>query len=248
MSGAQTSAMSARLLTPDYLVRGQDNAISCPLWQSGVLVAPTQSGSTVSVYDSSNTAVVNGAPVVVTGSIATYTIPSASLPTTLSFGMGWRIEWSLVVSGAVAGYRNSAGLVRSQLAPVVTDLDLFRRESSLNPDGTAPISTLSNFQDYIDEAWVTIHGKLTGRGSLPHLIMEPTALREPHLLFTLHLIFEDFRTRLSEAWGEKAKDYAKKFESAWQELRFEYDTTSSGQSDGRRKRAAGATVWTCGRD
>lgn len=245
MSGSRTSQVSARLLTPDYLIRGQENDISCPLWQDGQLVAPTQTGSTVAVYDASNTAVVN-ATIVVTGSAATYTIPAGTLPASLALGMGWRVEWSLVVNGRTTVYRNAAGLVRSQLAPVVTDQDLFRRESGLNPAGAAPISTVEDFQDYIDEAWVTLHGKLTGKGSLPHLIMEPTALREPHLMLTLHLIFEDFRTRLNETWAEKAKDYGARFEQAWQELRFEYDTTSSGQSDGRRKRAASATVWTCG--
>jgi len=248
MSGAATTFRTARLLTPDYLVRGQDNAISCPLWADGALVAPTQSGSTVSVYDASNTAIVSGAAVTVTGSIATYTIPAATLPSTLSLGMGWRVEWSLVVSSVATVYRNSAGLVRSRLAPVITDADLFRRESSLNPSGTAPISSLSDFQDYIDEAWVTIHGRLTGKGRLPHLIMEPSALREPHILLTLHLVFEDFRTRLSETWKEKSESYRAQFGTSWDALAFEYDETDSGQSDGRRKRSASSTIWLCGRD
>lgn len=242
-AGSATTFRTARFLTPDYLVRGQDNVITCPLWASGALVAPTQSGSTVTVYDASNTAIVSAAAVTVTGSIATYTIPASVLPATLSLGMGWRVEWSLVVSSVATVYRNNAGLVRSPLAPMITDADLFRRESSLNPSGGAPISSLSTFQDFVDEAWITLHGRLAGKGSLPHLIMEPSALREPLLMLTLHLVFEDFRTRLNETWADKAKDYGSKYERAWNDLRFEYDTADSGVSDGRTKRGARPSVW-----
>lgn len=247
MSGSSTSYTAARFLTADYLVRGQDNAISCPLWLNNALVAPTQAGSTVSVYDASNTAIVSAAPVTVSADVATYTVPASALPSSLQLGMGWRVEWSLVLSGASRSFRNTAGLVRSELVPVLTDRDLFRRESSLDPSGAAPISSLTTYQDFRDEAWITLHGLLTGKGSLPHLIMEPSALREPHMLLTLSLIFEDFRTRLNETWTEKAKDYRFRFERAFADLRFEYDLNDSGQSDGRRKRTAVPSVWLCSR-
>lgn len=246
MGGSQTTWTTARFLTPDYLVRGQDNALSCPLWADGALVAPTS--GTVSIYDTSNALVVDSAAVTVAGSIATYTVSAATLPSTLSLGMGWRVEWTLTVSSVATVYRNAAGLVRSRLAPVITDADLFRRVSGLNPNGSAPISSLTDYQDYIDEAWVTLHGKLTGKGSLPHLIMEPSALREPHLLLTLAGIFEDLRTRLNETYADQAREYRDRFDRAWGELAFEYDTGDSGQSDGRRKRAATPTIWLCGRD
>lgn len=242
MSGSATTFRTARFLTADYLVRGEDNAIACPLWASGALVAPTQSGSTVTVYDPSNVAVVSAAAVTVTGSIATYTIPAASLPSTRSFGMGWRVEWSLIVNGTATVYKNNAGLVRSRLAPMITDADLFRREGTLDPSGASPISSLGNFQAFIDEAWITLIGRLVAKGSLPHLIMEPAALREPLLMLTLHLVFEDFRTRLNETWGQKATDYAGKWEKAWAGLSFEYDSGSSGQADSR-KRQARPSVW-----
>lgn len=240
MSGSTTTFTTARFLTADYLVRGRDNALSCPLWNSNALVVPTS--GTVTVYDAGNTVIVSTA-VTVVGSIATYTLPAALVPTTMSLGMGWRVEWSLVVAGLATTYRNNAGLVRSELAPVVTDADLFRRVSGLDPDGPAPLSTLTTYQDKIDEAWVTIHGRLTGKGSLPHLIMEPSALREPHILLTLQLIFEDFKTRLNEAFAADAIDYRDQHKLAWNELRFEYDLADTGRSDGRRKRSATPTVW-----
>lgn len=246
MSGASTSFVTARFLTSDYLVQGRDNALSCPLWQSGALVAP--SSGTVSIYDPANTAIVNAAAVTVAGNVATYTVPAATLPASLSRGMGWRVEWTLTVASVASVYRNSAGLVKCALAPVITDADLYRRKSGLDPSGGAPLSSLTTFQSFIDEAWVTLVGKLVGKGNLPHLVMEPSALREPHLLLTLALIFEDFATRLSETHRETADRYMDRFEKAWSELAFEYDTSDSGQSDGRRKRSASPTLWLGGFD
>lgn len=246
MPGATSTYVTARFLSPDYLVQAQANAISCPLYSGGALVAP--SSGTVSVYDSSGQAIVSGAAATITGSIATYSISAGTLPSTLARGMGWRVEWTLIVGGATTVYRNSAGLVRCELKPVVTDSDLFRREGGLDPAGDSPISSLTDFQDYLDEAWTTILGRLAGRGNLPHLVMEPSALRECHLLLTLHLVFEDFRTRLNETHGQKADTYHTRFEAAWSALSFEYDSTDSGRSDGRRKRAATSAVWLGGWD
>lgn len=246
MSGSTTSFVAARLLLPDYLVQGQDTTISCPLYQSGSIVE-VDSG-TVSVYDASNTAVVDGVSATIDGNgVASYTV-LGSLTATKTRGMGWRVEWSLTVDGSTTVYRNSAGLMKSRLFPVVTDADLYRRESALDPNGDAPVSALTTFQDKLDEAFVTLEGKLAGKGNLPHLVMEPTALREPLLFLTLHLIFQDFRTRLNETWKEKADDYRDQFKASWDGLAFEYDSTDSGQSDGRRKRSATPSLWMGGFD
>jgi hypothetical protein len=246
VSGASTTFTTARFLTPDYLVQGQDNELSCPLWRDGVIVE-VDSG-TVSVYDASGAAIVSGAAVTVDGDgIATYTLPAAST-TSRPRGMGWRVEWSLEIGSAETTYRNSAGLVRSQLAPCITDQDLFDRVSGLDPTGDAPLSTFETYQTFINSAWVTIHGRLVGKGSLPHLIMEPSALRETHILLTLTLLFEDFRTRLNENYATVAAEYRQQYKDEWNGLVFEYDTADAGASDGRRKRSASPTCWLGGFD
>ena len=244
MSGATTSFYSARFLLPDYIVREQENDLSCPVWRDGALVAPSAGNATV--YDSTDT-VIHTQAVVVSGSIATITIPAGSVPSTLTLESGWRVEWELTVGGDPFNARNKAFLVRSELVPVVTDADLFRRVSSLNPSGSAPISSVPDYQDYIDEAWVVLVGRISGKGPLPFLIMEPTALREPHLLLTLALIFEDFETRLNESYAEKATTYRERYETAFGGLRFEYDSDQDGRSDGSRKRAGSSTIWLTGR-
>jgi len=240
MSGSATSFISARFTHADYLVRGVDAALSCPLWQSDALVEP--STGTCTVYDANGTSI-DSDDVVVTGSIATRTVPAASLPSTLAFAEGWRVEWSLVVSGDTLVFRNEAALVRSALAPAASDQDLYRRVSGLDPNGSKPIHSLTDLQVYMDEAWLIILGKLTAKGRLPYLIVNSHALREPHILLALSLIFEDFATRLNEKHIETAQMYRSRFNDAWNDVRVTEDTDQDGDADGSRRVSVSGSMW-----
>ncbi len=245
MSGATSTFYSARFLLPDYIVREQENVLSCPVWRDGALVAPT--AGTGTVYDSTDN-IVHTQAVTITGSIASITIPAGTLPSTLSLGSGWRVEWELTVGGSPFFARNKAHLVLSELVPVVTDADLFRRQRGLDPSGPNPISKRTDYQDSIDEAWVTLLGMISGKGPLPFLIMEPTALREPHILLTLSLVFDGLDARTDhDKFAVKAEDYRQQFKDAFAGLAFEYDSDQDGKADSRRKRAASSTIWLTGR-
>ena len=210
------------------------------MYQSGSLVAPTS--GTFTLYDPAG-AIVSTSAVVVSGSIATATIPAIDIPATTSFGTAWRVVWSLVIATATEEFANSAHLVRSVLRPVVADVDLFRRVSSLDPSGAAPISSVADFQDYRDEAWASLVAQVAGNGPLPYLIMEPTALREAHILLSLQLIFEDFSTRLNEVYAERAEIYAMRYAAAFDRLRFAYDEDQDGIAEAGRRRPARSSVW-----
>lgn len=243
---------TVRLPVPDLLVRGQANTISAPIYLDGALVAPTASGSTVFVYDGSGTAIVDGAAVTVSGSIASYTISAATLPSTLSLSDAWRVEWSLVLSAAVAPdgvilARNDAQLIRHGLHPVVTDADLVRRVSSLDTTSSTVIHSLSNLQSYVDEAWTTITLRLIEAGNRPALIMSPSSLREAHLCLALALVFDDLATRLSEAYETRARAYRDQYEAAWTRLRFAYDRDDDGRADTGGRRSPVSTLWLGGR-
>ena len=240
MSGSATSFLTARFLLPEYITRAEDNVVQCPVYQDGSLVAPDS--GTFTLEDQSGE-VVYTASVTVTGSVATVTIPAASLPVTLSFGYNWRAKWSLVFSGTTEIFPNSAHLVRSRVRPVVTDADLFRRVSALDPNGASPISLATTYQSYRDEAWSSLLSRIASQGPMPYLIMEPTALREVHLMLTLQMIFEDFATRLNEAYADRADTYGQRYDAAFDRLRFSYDENQDGQADGARKRPARSSVW-----
>ena len=241
MAGSDTSHYTARLLTPDLLERGRANALSCPVYQDAALVAP-DAADTVSIYDAAGAAVVDGATITVASSIATYSYTPAA---TLTLGTGWRVEWSLTLATVAHVFRNDAALVRARLYPVVTDADLFRRVSALDPSHASPLTSLTDYQDYLDEAWSEITLRLIAVGNRPNLVLEPSALRVVHRDLTLALIFDDLATRLNEAYQDQADRFRRYYEDGWARLNFEYDTDDSGAADQRR--ASTPTIWLTGR-
>jgi hypothetical protein len=238
-SGASASSLTARFLLPDQLERGRPNALSCPVWQDAALVAP--SSGTVTIYDGGGAVLVSAAAVTVTGSIATYSYtPAATIP----YGEGWRVEWSLVIAGVTHVFRNDGALVRVVLHSPITDADLFRRVSALDPSGLAPISSVADYQDFLDEAHAVIQLRLITNGNRPNLILSPSALREAYITLALAMIFGDFETRLSETYAERASEYRRQYERAWGELRFTYASTDEAEGGSSlRRRSASPTVW-----
>ena len=77
MSGSATTFLTARFLLPDYLKREESNAIQCPVYTGGSLVAPDS--GTFTLLDESGLEVYTTA-VSVVGSIAGATVPAVSLP------------------------------------------------------------------------------------------------------------------------------------------------------------------------
>jgi len=227
---------------PYAIERGRTNLIRCPVYRSGALVAPGSGVATV--YDRAGSVASTGA-VTVVGSVAQYTVPSLAA---YAYDDGWRVEWALSMpDGVTHTFPASAALVRTAPRPEVTDVSLFRRVSSLDPNGAAPITSLETYQDYIDESWVEIQRRLFQAGRRPWLIVDATALREPHLLLTLALIFEDLATRLNPAYSEQADRYRAHFSDAWARVSFEYDTDGDGIADGPKKSGRSAGFWFAGR-
>ena len=180
-----------------------------------------------------------------TAKVATYSYTPAA---TLDYSEGWRVEWSLVISGSTYVFRNDASLVRNVLYPVVTDSDLFRRHRALDPNSSSPVSTVTDYQDYLDEAWTTLSNRLISRGNRPNLVLNPSALRDCHLLLPLSLIFEDFATSLNEVYGDRASEYRRQYEGAWDDLRFVYASSDDEDNGGsQHRRAARPSIWLTGR-
>lgn len=235
---------SARFTLPDLIERGVSGVLRCPMYRAGALVAPTQSGSTVTVYDASGTAVVDGAAVTVSGSIATYLWTP---PTTLTLGERWRIRWSLVMpDGVTHSPENEAALVRARLYCPITEADLYRVESGLDPSGAAPLTSLSSYADKIDEAWNKTQLRLIQAGNRPNLIIGPSALRECVMSLALSLCFADVGSRVSNpVHTETAMRYRAQYEAEWSRMKLVYDTTDTGTA-GTSRRPASAVVFGSG--
>jgi hypothetical protein len=236
---------TARFRAPDAIQRGVNQTIACPTYRLGVVATP--SAGTVSVYKADQTAVVSAAAVTIApGSWATYTIAGGTT-TPLALEEGWLIEWTLVMpDGLTHTFRQDAALVRRELAPVVTDADLIRRHSDL-PQLLA--SGATNYQDYLDEAWATIMLRLIANGRRPYLVMSPSALRDVHLLLTLHLIFLDFQTSAGDGgrWQALADHYRLAYTEAWGQLSFVYDESDTNKVDATQRKSGTSQVWLNGR-
>jgi len=215
---------TARFPLPDLLERGRAQELLCPVYYDGELVEPTEAA--VQVYTPSGDVAVSGAGTVV-DRVATYEVGASAL-TSYDYGEGWRVVWTLTVDGDVETYHNDAALVRHRLHPVISDRDLYERVTSLSPHGTAPLSSVQTYQPYLDAAWRQIQLRLIAAGKRPWLVLSPSALAEAHTLLTLALIFEDFATRLNDAYEVRATSYRQQFLEAWRMLSFRYDETGDG--------------------
>ena len=238
---------TVRFARPDIIVLDQSNTLYAPVYLSGALVAPAS--ATFSLYNASNQVQIDTATATISGSIAEYTISPATL-TGKTVGAGWRAEWALTLSGgAVLLVRNTAALARRTLYPAISDVDLTRRVPSLDPSSATSISASTDFQLYIDESFTEIINRLLRDGSYPQKIVDPTALRECHLMLALSLIFEDLSTRLSEAYEARARQYRDAYERGWSTLSYAYDGDEDGAADqsADRRRSAVPSFWLCGR-
>jgi len=239
MSSEDTN-YTAHFFGPELIQKGLSaNLIKAPIYLDGALVAPAS--GTVSVFNASNTAVIDAASVTITDSVAQYSIASASVASR-SLEDDWMVEWTLAMPDGVSHvFRRTAALVRRRLYPVITDVDLIALHSDL---AALRPATITSYQDYINMAWRDIIDLLREAGNFPQLVMSPTSLRRVHIYLTLELIARDFSTSFGEGskWDLLADTYAAKFEGAFGRLNFVYDSDDDGDRDADR-RAAVASIW-----
>lgn len=238
---------SARLIGPEVIEAGTDNVVTCPVYRDGALADPSASPApTLTIWNASNVKTHDAVAVTEIATVATFTITSASMAGQVNSD-GWRMEWSIAFGGITSVFRRDAALVYRRLYPVVTDADLFRLHTDLS---RRMPSTESSYQDYLDECWATIEGRLIATGKRPWLIMAPSALREVHLYGTLARIFRDFAQGGpgTSEW-EMSADYERRYEAAWAQLTY----PQAAQLDGtaidaaRRRRSGQPTLWLSGR-
>lgn len=237
---AWSAPYSARIPFPDYLERNRSQTVKLEVYRDGALAAP--SSGTFTLYDDSDEEVVSAAAVTIASSVAEYTIPALTLPTSKAVGEGWREEWALLMpDGVIHTFRRSAALVLKNLYPVITDLDLTALYTDL---GDLRPASLTSFQGYIDEAWRQVLGRLIAAGRFPYLILDPWSLREIHLETTLALIFRDFASSLGQGqYLELAESHKKEAAFAWKTLTFQYDEDHDGKPDSKRRKAAEPVIY-----
>lgn len=230
---------SARFDTADFVQQARDEALSCRVYRAGALVAPTEAGSTVTIYDADGTAVVDAAAVTVTDSIATYTL-LGTVTDDLDLSAHWRIEWSLVISGTTYVFDNRVVHCRRVPFPVLTEAGIYGRVAALDPTGHAPISRRTEYSREIDDAWIRLVNRLVESGRRIELITDPSVLRECHLLLVLATVLDDLSAR-NESHRAAADAFRAQYEAAWASLVLPTDTDDDGAAD--VEQVARGPVW-----
>lgn len=241
MASADT-VYQADFPVPELIEQGRDNVIECGVYLDAALVTPA---GTVSVYDASDTAIVDGAAITVVADVATYTVTDA-MTSSSSLGEGWRVVWSLTIDGTVRTFDNDAALVRRRLFPTVTHADLYKRAPALDPAGSAPISARSDYQEELDSSWNVIEHRLIAAGKRPWLVVSPSSLRLAHFELWMATIFEGFSHRLNDAHRETAEMHRARWDDEWSRIRLLYDSDDDGDADSSATRiGVTSTLWTC---
>lgn len=217
---------------PELLERGKSQVSTLPVYRDGILQAPTAVKYTLIAPN--GVKLVDGAIGTYPGNIPTYTHGSSILNSTLSLGEGYLQEWEISFVSGVYVFRRNAALVLRRLYPVVSDMDLtatYSQLAELRP------SSLSSYQQYIDEAWYTMIQRMRQEGALEYLVMSPEAFRPAHQNLALYYIFRDFHSSLGQSNGrylDLANEHHKQYQSEWKIINFIYDQDHNGTGGGDR--------------
>lgn len=223
---------SFRTLWPDVLARGRSNSVVGALQYSGT--SPTVTAATFALYRPDGLEV-TGCTLVLASNIATVTIPSSSLPTTLQLGEGYREVWTFTIGDVAYQYERTAALALIQLSPAIITSDISGTTGRLPSLGTA-LGGVS-VQTPMNQAWEKIVRMLIRAGHLPYLIRTPDALRECHILLTLAIASDMCAVSADkEHWEKAAAKYHKAFDVEWSQITWQTDYNHDGRVDDPQQR------------
>ena len=219
----------------ELLERGKAQETTLPIYRDGALV--TVSAVSYTLYKPDETTIKDGATGTYPGNVPTFSHSAGDMASSLSLGEGYMQEWTVTIGGSPFTFRRMAAIVRRRLYPVISDVDLFstyKQLSSLMP------SSITSYQDYIDEAWYTIIQKMRQEGGgLEYLVMTSESFRQAHLNLSLYYIFRDFHSSLGQSNGrylDLANEMYRQFLGEWKQINFVYDTGHDGFADDANER------------
>jgi len=211
----------------ELLERGKAQETTLPIYRDGALV--TVSAVAYSLYKPDETTITDGAAGTYPGNVPTYNHSAGDMAASLQLGEGYLQEWTVTIGGNPYTFRRLAAIVRKRLYPVISDVDLFstyKQLSSLMP------STITSYQDYIDEAWYTIIQRMRQEGGgLEYLVMSSESFRAAHLSLSLYYIFRDFHSSLGQSSGrylDLANEMYRQYLGEWKQINFIYDSSHDG--------------------
>lgn len=233
---------SPRIRLQEVLERAKNATSTLTIYEDGSAVVPTSATFTL-INDSNKKVIDAGAATIAGGGELSYVIGAGDIPASTAFSDNWLIEWNVTISGTVYTYRRTCAICRTKLYGVISDIDLTQFYSDL--ESIRP-SSMTSFQQYIDEAWILIIERLKEQGNFPYLIISNQSLRQVHLDASFMLIWRDMvSSGLGEGrYNELMIEHRRSFEAGFQRLSFKYDSSESGIATEDKRRPAKAVIYT----
>jgi hypothetical protein len=234
------SRYNARFAVPEQLVRGTAVRIFAPLYLDGALVAPDS--ASLRILSPSGAEMLEIASTDIDDDVAQDDVTAGA---TWPYQDGYSVEWTLTVDGTTLTFATSACVCRKQLLCPIAEPDLYLVAPGLNGAAASARSSRTNYQPFIEAAWIEIQNRLIQDGRRPHLISDATALRGAALRLALHHVYLEFSSRQPEPYARMAADQLALFESTWTRTTLRYaagDDSSGGVESGRRE-ARPSALW-----
>ncbi|MCP4962780.1 MAG: hypothetical protein GY925_26370 [Actinomycetia bacterium] len=220
--------LQARQPLPTFFQKGRAFTLSAPeRYVGGELVAPTASGSTFTLRDSSGAAVISAQAIVtpVVGSIAQVVIGATDFDALTIPELGMRETWSLIESGVTQTLEREAHLVRVAPTIVIAPIDLFGLHNTWR--AFVP-SNWNSYDEPIAEAFNQLVGRLLGDQVYPHKVLNWYAARTTHLYWTAALVCRGFGETGNGNWLQLADTYEAKAEKAYEDTFLKVDDDDDG--------------------
>ena len=226
-----------RIRVPQMIQRGKTQIVELAIHRDAAIVVPTSATYQLLAEDGTDIIAVSSATIA--DSKCKFTIPSSSVPDSMSLSDGLFELWEVEIGGVTYTFQRPAYLCRRPLYPCISDIDLEATYSDLA--NLLPASYTDGWQRFIDEAWVRILERLRQQGNLPYLITDPQSLRSSHLELTLALIWRNMHSSLGQSQGrylDLYRESIKSYEYNWKMISFRYDMDGDGMADDVDKRRA----------
>jgi hypothetical protein len=224
---------------PDCIQRDLSSTIAFPVYRDDMVVAVTQAGSSFSLRKPDGSLLISGRAVTVVGGVPQVSISSSEIASE-PFQMGYRGEWTLVISGSTYNYRNEIGIVRYAPILPISDRNLTGRHSKIDTwlAGTGK----SSWQTWIDLTWAECQRWLVQKGNRANLIVQSSDLVDLMRVWTMRNILTDI---LSSQNGERFRDLFEEYKRQCSELQstltFAYAHTDDVIPDSQRRAATPVT-------
>lgn len=240
---AATPRYSTRAELPVLVEIGRATRLTCPLYADGAAVAP--SAATVTLYDAAEAVIVTAAADVSSG-VAEYALGAQSAAPSSR----WRVEWSITVPTApdAVVLSSTVYVVRRRLYPTIADADVGKRVPSLALTFAGRPTIVDSYSDAIEEADTEVQRLLIQADRRPWLVMEPWALRETWLCYTIAIIYEGLVAAAAEGepYGDLAARWRERADMAFKAAQSQMDWDQDGDADSTERTALRpAGVWLC---